>query len=72
MSSNSYLVGVGVAAGVILLPWQLTVIVAVLSLMYYLTSLGRESTRTSSRLFLITSNGMQSLAFTVTLGLVTH
>ena len=48
MRSNPYLTGVAVAAGVALLPWQLTVVAAVLSVMYYVTSLGRDSTRTSN------------------------
>ena len=42
MSNKPYLTGVAVAAGAVLLPWQLTVIAAVLAVMYYLTSLGRN------------------------------
>ena len=50
MRVNPYLTWVAVAAGVMLLPWQFTVIAAVLSVMYYLTSLGRNSTRTCADL----------------------
>ena len=46
MRNNPYLMGSAVALGVLLLPWQLTAIAAVLSIMYYLTTLGRRLTKT--------------------------
>ena len=45
MRNNTYLFGAAVVAGVLLLPWQLTAIAAVLTTMYYLTTLGRNFTK---------------------------
>ena len=46
MKNNPYLMGAAMAVGVLLLPWQLTAIAAVLSIMYFLTTLGRNFTKT--------------------------